>query len=153
MPIKNYTSGIPVEKTILRIEMALITGGAVGIMKDYSEGKVDNISFSIPSPEKRLIAIRLPANVEAVYQVLKSAMKRPRAETVKRLRDQAERTAWKLVQDWVEVQMAMIKMQQAEFMQVFLPYVWDGRRTFYASLKDNHFKLLEEGKPGRDRER
>ena len=153
MPIKNYTSGVPVEKTILRIEVALITGGAVGIMKDYKDGRIDAISFSIPSPERRLIAIRLPANVEAVYQVLKSAMKRPRTETMKRLRDQAERTAWKLVQDWVEVQMAMIKMQQAEFMQVFLPYVWDGRKTFYAALKENHFKLLEEGKPGRDRER
>jgi len=153
MPIKNYTSGVPVEKTILRIEIALVTSGAVGIMKDYSDGRIDSISFSIPSPEKRLIAIRLPANVEAVYQVLHSAMKRPRAETIKRLRDQAERTAWKLVQDWVEVQMAMIKMQQVEFIQVFLPYIWDGKRTFYASLKEGGFKQLEEGKPGRDRER
>jgi hypothetical protein len=37
--IKNYTSTVPVEKTILRIEMALVTGGAVGIMKDYKDGE------------------------------------------------------------------------------------------------------------------
>jgi hypothetical protein len=153
MPIKNYTSGVPVEKTILRIEMALIQGGAIGIMKDYSDRRIDSISFSIPSLEKRLVSIRLPANVDAVYDVLFAAMKRPRAETLKRLRDQAERTAWKLVQDWVEIQMAMIKMQQVEFIQVFLPYIWDGKQTFYASLKEGGFKQLTEGKPGRDRER
>ena len=152
MPIKNYTSGVPVEKTILRIEMALITGGAIGITKDYSDQKIDSISFSIPSLEKRLVAIRLPANVEAVYQVFMSSMKRPQEGTEARLRDQAARTAWKLVQDWVEIQMAMIKMKQAEFMQVFLPYIWDGKQTFYASLKEGNFKLLKEGKPGRDRE-
>jgi hypothetical protein len=144
--IKNYTSGVPVEKTILRIEMALITGGAVGISKDYSDGRTRSISFSIPSAESRLISVRLPANVEAVYEVLESAMKRPRKETLKRLRDQAERTAWKLVQDWVEVQMAMVKMRQAEFIQVFLPYIWDGKRTFFTMIKNGGYKMLEEHK-------
>ena len=144
--IKNYTSMLPVEKTILRIELALVTGGAVGIMKDYKNGELEAISFSVPSPEKRLVAIKLPANVDAVYEVLMSAMKRPQAKTEKRLRAQAARTAWKLIQDWVEVQMAMIKMQQAELIQVFLPYVWNGKKTFYGALKEGGFKLLTQGK-------
>lgn len=144
--IKNYTSTVPIEKTILRIELALIKGGATGIMKDYDDGKLKAISFSIPSMEKRLIAIRLPADVEAVYRILESAMKRPRKETVGRLQSQAERTAWKLIQDWVEIQMAMIKMKQAELIQIFLPYVYDGRKTFYQSLKEQNFKLLSKGR-------
>ena len=144
--IKNYTSTVPVEKTILRIELALVTGGAVGIMKDYKDGELEAISFSIPSPGKRLVDIKLPANVNAVYEVFMSSMKRPRAETEKRLRAQAARTAWKLIQDWVEVQMAMIKMRQAELIQVFLPYVWDGKKTFYGALKEGGFKLLIQGK-------
>src|SRR4030042_6685814 len=131
MPIKNYTSAVPVERTILRIEMALIQGGAIGIMKNYSDHRLEAISFQIPSLEKRLISIRLPANVEAVFNVMRCAMRRPRKESLNRLRMQAERTAWKLVQDWIEVQMAMIKMEQAEFRQVFLPYIWDGGRTLY----------------------
>jgi hypothetical protein len=73
-------------------------------------------------------------------------MKRPRAETEKRLRAQAARTAWKLIQDWVELQMALIKMRQAEFLQVFLPYVWNGKKTFYTALKEQNFKLLPQGK-------
>jgi hypothetical protein len=51
-----------------------------------------------------------------------------------------------LIQDWVEVQMAMIKMQQVEFIQIFLPYVWDGKQIFYEALKGNGFKLLSSGK-------
>lgn len=142
MKIKNYTSAVPIERTVTRIEIALIAGGATGIMKNYFEGKLESISFQVPSPEKRLVAIRLPANVGAIYQIFRAAMKRPRADSLKRLQAQAERTAWKLVQDWVEIQMAMIKMQQAELIQVFLPYVWDGKRTFFAALKEGGFKLL-----------
>jgi len=145
MHIKNYTSGVPVERTIMRIEMALISGGAVGIMKDYIDGRISAISFSIPSLEKRLVSVRLPANAEAVYEVFLSAMKRPRKETLNRLHDQADRTAWKLVQDWVEIQMAMIKMQQAELIQVFLPYIWDGKQTFYNLIKSGNYKMLGEG--------
>jgi hypothetical protein len=36
-------------------------------------------------------------------------------------------------------------MRQAEFLQVFLPYVWDGKRTFYSVLKSKGFKMLTDG--------
>jgi hypothetical protein len=92
--IKNYTSQVPIDKTILRIEKALIFGGAIGIMKNYKDGSLESISFSIQSPEQRLIGIKLPANVEAVYKILLDSMKRPRISTKKRLLEQAERTGW-----------------------------------------------------------
>lgn len=56
--------------------------------------------------------------------------------------DQASRTAWKIVQDWVEVQMSMIQLKQADLIQVFLPYVFDGRRTYYQALKESNFAGL-----------
>jgi hypothetical protein len=48
------------------------------------------------------------------------------------------------MQDWVEVQMSMIQTKQADFIQVFLPYVWDEQRkqTFYQALKSSGFKAL-----------
>lgn len=143
--IKNYTSTVPVERTITRIEMELIEGGAIGIQKEYNDGALKAISFSVLAPEKRLISIRLPADVEAVYEIFKSQSKKPRPGTLDNLHAQAERTAWKLIQDWVEIQMSLIKMRQVEFLQVFLPYMWNGKETFYATLKQGGFKMLTQG--------
>ena len=61
-----------------------------------------------------------------------------------KIRDQASRTAWKLMQDWIEIQVSLIEMRQVEFLQVFLPYVWDGQQTYYSYLKEGNFKLLPE---------
>lgn len=56
--------------------------------------------------------------------------------------EQAERTAWKIIQDWVEVQMSMIQTGQAETLQVFLPYVFDGKKTYYQALSESKFAGL-----------
>jgi len=143
--IKNYSSTVPVERTIMRIEIALIEGGAVGIHKDYDENhELTAISFNAPAREGRIVSVKLPANVDEVESVLVSRLKRqPKESTLARIRDQAAKTAWKLVQDWVEIQMAMVKMNQAEFLEIFLPYVWDGERTFFSLLKNDGFRLLE----------
>jgi hypothetical protein len=58
--------------------------------------------------------------------------------------EQAERTAWKIQQDWVQVQMSLIKLKQADMLQVFMAYVWDGEQTFYERLKGRGFKQLAE---------
>jgi hypothetical protein len=63
-----------------------------------------------------------------------------------RIEAQANRTAWKLWQDWLEVQMSLIEMEQAEFVQIFLPYFWDGRRSYYDMVKEGGFKMLPEAK-------
>lgn len=100
--IKNYTSGVPVERTINRIEGALIRGGAIGISKEYREGLLEAIHFLIPNIKgPGMTIIRLPGDAKAVYKAMLDKMKRPREETLKRLQDQAARTAWKLIQDWL----------------------------------------------------
>lgn len=144
--IKNYTSGVPVERTLMRIEEALVKGGAMNISKDYKDGALVAVCFAVLNPQSgQRLAVRLPVNADGVYQAMRSAIKRPRSGTLSKLQDQAIRTAWKLIQDWVEVQMSLIAMQQADFLQVFLPYVWDGKKTFYTALKDQGFKMLTAG--------
>lgn len=143
--MKNYTSTVPVTRTISRIESALVRGGAKGIQKQYEDGVLVAIFFSVDTGGK-LLNIRLPANVEAVIKVLKKPVKRPREGTLDRIIEQADRTAWKLVQEWIEIQISMIEMEQADFLQVFLPYVWDGKTTFYAAIKANGFKMLPEAR-------
>ena len=56
--------------------------------------------------------------------------------------EQAERTAWKLVQDWVEVQMSMVQLKQADVREVFLAYIWNGRQTFFQNLEQTGFRAL-----------
>lgn len=140
--MKNYTSGVPIERTISRIEAVLVRAGAGNIIKDYAEGELSALSFTLHLDGTRLVPIKLPANIEQVEKVMAAAMKRPRRETLRRIKQQAARTAWRLMQDWVEIQLSLIEMKQAEAMQVFLPYVWDGRQTYYAALKGSGFKLL-----------
>jgi hypothetical protein len=163
MFLKNYTSDVPVSQTIYRIEQVLITCGIQGITKEYGPaGEVLAITFHAKlEGHDKPISVRLPANEAEAQNALwlnyvdgdklspdgKSIHWNSRKRrTWASFKDQASRTAWKIVQDWVEVQMSMVQMKQAELMQVFLPYAWDGKRTFFAAMKDNGFKLLTAAK-------
>ena len=147
MMLKNYTSGVPIDRTVSKIEAALVRGGATNIMKDYKDNILDAICFAVIMPESgQRIAVRLPANASAVYETMRKRVKRMRRGTEDKLKEQASRTAWKLMQDWIEVQLSLIEMSQVEFLQVFLPYVWNGKTTVYNLLKEQGFKLLTEGK-------
>ena len=147
MNIKNYTSGVPAEKSINRIEKILMEMGATSINKQInSSKKIEAISFLI-IVNGNTIPFKLPAKASEVYDVLRGEIKRPRKNTLDNLYEQSERTAWKLVSEWVEIQMSMIKLKQADFIEVFLPYVYDynNNKTFYQSIKDGGFKQLPSG--------
>ncbi len=145
--IKNYTSDVPVSRTIARIEECLMKAGATGILKDFAGGRVSALCFKLNTPQTngKEIAIRVPVNEEAIYKVLVASVRRPREGTLARLCDQASRTGWKLMQDWIEVQLSLIQMKQADALQVFLPYVWNGKMTFYQSLSESKFRMLTSG--------
>lgn len=137
--IKNYTSSVPVERTVSNIEKFLVSKGAKDIMKQYNESReLDAISFSIERHNKTF-AFKLPASVYGVSRVMYGVEYHRLVDTKKA---QAQRTAWKCVHDWVELQIAMVQMQQADIVEVFLPYLWMGEKTFYKSLSDNNFGLL-----------
>ena len=142
--LKNYTSGVPTSKTISRIEEVIAGAGATGVLKDYEGGRLIALRFRIVMPNGQPATIRLPANSEAVFKVMMSKVRRPRASTEGKIMEQAERTAWKLMQDWVEVQISLIDMQQAEISEVFMPFLWDGKQTFFTAWKENRFKELPE---------
>jgi hypothetical protein len=149
--MKNYTSSVPVEMTIARIEKILAKFGVVGVAKSYKKGEVDSLCFTVQETTTgKGITIHLPAKVEAVKKILKEEVRRPRTETYRRIEEQAARTAWKIIQDWVEVQLSLIEMGQAETLQVFLPYVWDGNKTFFEAIKGNGFKMLPQGRPNEE---
>lgn len=148
MFLKNYTSSVPVSVTIGRIESILIRCGVQGITKEYGpQGETSALTFHINQGESR-IAIRLPASRDDALNALwadyceKHPSEWKRRNKRKDFAEQAERTAWKLMQDWIGVQMSLIQMKQADTLQVFMPFVWDGRRTFYQAIKDDGYKAL-----------
>lgn len=159
MFLKNYTSAVPVSETIHRIEKVLIRCGVAGIMKEYGlNSKVTAITFQAEMSTGK-ITIRLPADEQKATDALwldyigddkkdlnekgdefKSWSRKKKRKVD--FADQGARTAWKIVQDWIEVQMSMIQLKQADLIQVFLPYVFDGKRTYYEALKESNYAGL-----------
>lgn len=146
--IKNYTSSVPASTSVNYIEQKLVAHGATNIIKRYSPDKIlVSIMFQIDRGGS-LIPVCLPARVDAVERALKKAIRKPRPGTLERVREQAARTAWKIISDWVDVQFAMIQLEQAEFIEVFLPYVWspEKEQTFFEVVKAGNYKMLGSGK-------
>jgi hypothetical protein len=143
--MKNYTSSVPVDVTVLRIEKDLVKYGATHVAKEYKDGEVAGLSFQIRLPTGKEVRVQLPANPDAVFKVFsKDRFLSTVAE--RNLRAQARRTSWRIMQDLVEIQLSMIEMQQAEFVQIFLPYImFDVHRTFYEVVRGGDYKMLGMG--------
>jgi hypothetical protein len=142
--IKNYTSEVNPATSISKIEHLLSSAGATDISKSYSDGECTAIRFRIVI-EQLPHFFELPAKVDAVYNIFMNERIKKNDPVVKRAcAEQARRTAWKIVSDWVEIQIAMIKMDQAEVAQVFLPYAFDpqSNTTLYDRIKKGGYKLL-----------
>lgn len=127
-----------------RIEELLVEAGATDISKSYDENKrCSAIRFRMMTPTHGALFFEIPANVDACFKVLWKEIRRPVADTRKRVEEQANRTAWKIVSDWVEVQVSMISLEQAVALQLFMPYVWNPNtnETLYKRIENNP-KLL-----------
>lgn len=142
--IKNYTSTVSARASISHIEEALVSVGATSIAKSYdTKGAVSQFNFTVVVNGNPL-SFRLPANVEAVHRIL-SKPKSPRSRSkADNSMAQAERTAWKNLSDWIDAQVAMIQIEQAKFIQVFLPYAVNAEsgNTFFEELESGKFKML-----------
>jgi hypothetical protein len=137
---------VPVGRSVQHIEDCLIAHGAKNIMKEYDENKkLESLCFIMPV-DGNDIPFKLPANVKQAEIVLKARLKRPTDSSLKKVAEQAERAAWKLQSDWVDIQMSFIELKQVEIMQVFLAYVYSPvtKQTFFEKIKPNGYKLLVE---------
>lgn len=145
--LKNYTSTVSVSSSLETIERLLVEAGAKYIGRFYDEvggeRRIGGFMFQM-EVDGIPMTFKLPSNPNAVRRIMESDVKRPRKGTMNKVWQQAERTAWKILADWVHLQVTMIKMQQAEVAQIFLPYVYDHQSdsTLFDRLKANKFKQL-----------
>ena len=147
MNLKNYTSSVPVETTISRIEQYLIGTGLVsGIGKEYKGIIVQSIVFQIEYEAGKLpLTVRLSAKVSECTDFFwkdHCASARRNRRTKEDFTDQAARTAWRLQEDDVRVQTSLIMLKQRSVVEAFMSSIWDGERTFYQRIQAGGFKQL-----------
>lgn len=139
MPIANYTTTISADKTVGEIQGMLSRAGATAVMFEFESSIVTAVSFKIPHDDV-MISFRLPSNVDKMYVYLQGADV-PRRY---RSREQAARVAWRIIKDWLRAQLAIIETEQAEMVEVFLPYAQNPAtgQTLYEQLEAGGFKQL-----------
>lgn len=121
-------------------------------MTDYEDGILSAISFQIPLNGRKL-GFRLPCDWRPVFEIINKGKKSYSSYDSRYERQQSEwrlqavRTAWRIVKDWVEAQMALVETQMVTTPQVFLPYaVMGDGRTLSEHVETNPGFLLGDGK-------
>ena len=140
MPIANYTTSIKAEKTVGEIQGMLARAGALQVLFDFDGPVVSAISFRLEH-DGAMVSFRLPANISSIYVVLQRDDGVPR-----RLKttEQAAKVAWRIIKDWLRAQLAIVEAEQAEMVEVFLPYAQNPAtgQTLYKQLEQGGFKML-----------
>jgi hypothetical protein len=128
MPLLNYTTSVPVGRTIGQIQGLLVEAGARQVMTEYDPvGRATGIAFAVETAHGARTFV-LPVNSVRVEAVLKRDKVPNRFATP----EHAERVAWRIVKDWVEAQLAIIRTEMVTLDQVMLPYMRSGSgQTMY----------------------
>lgn len=138
MPLLNYTTTVPVDRSLNEITKALLKAGATKMMQDYEDGEVVAVSFQVEL-QGQPISFRLPADWRSTQQVLKN-------DRVRHDEAHARRVAWRITKDWVEAQMALLATKSVTLPQLFLPYAVDSKgTTLYEKIAMNPELLLGSG--------
>jgi hypothetical protein len=141
MALLNYTTTVEAYKTVSEIEQMLVKHGAKSIMKQFDDGMITSLSFLINTGVND-IPIKLPIRVDDVLQVLIEQKKMHPKAGIKATKDQANRVAWRILKDWIEVQMALLDIGMVQFEEIFLSYIETaGGKTIYEKLEEKHFLL------------
>lgn len=136
MAILNYTTKVPVDRTVNEIHSTLAKAGAKAILNEYNKsGQIEAIAFKIQTKSGDMY-FQLPANIPGVESALKGD---------RQYRDDAHcrRVAWRILKDWIEAQMAIIAAQMADLPQVFLPYAkTNNGQTVYERIESANILMI-----------
>ena len=139
MPIKNYTTQVPANRSIEEIQNSLVAHGATGFMLEYEKGtgRISALKF-ILDLEGQMLPFQLPVQWRMFQAVLKS-------QRVTRWNDEdyCYRVAWRVLRDWIMAQMALYETKMVSIPQIFLPYaVTKDGRTLFERMAENPQLLL-----------
>lgn len=145
--IKNFSTTIAAESTILEIEKMLAKSGAMKIMKEFDEkGRPFRLAFSIMTKAGEM-PVKLPIDLNGLKNVFKkqvSDRKLPRRFWgTEFAEDQAMRVGWRIIKDWLDAQLTLLSIEMVKVEEIFLPYMWDGKtnETMFQKLEKRGFTV------------
>ena len=151
MALLNYTTKKTPEQTISEIQQLLAQWGVSAVMTEYDGRQVSALSFKM-DVGGRTMGFKMPCNWRAVHAVLvnyNNNRKRIRGVLQNRINDseeQAINVAWRIIQDWMIAQLALVEVNMVTVPQVFLPYAITGDgRTLSEKVLDDPSFLLGDG--------
>lgn len=157
--VKNFSTSVPVNRTVAEIEKMLTKYGAKHILKEYDEnGDPVMLVFSILT-EHGTMGVRLPIHPEKILAVFKKQVSNgllPKKYWAGEWVDkQAQRVGWRIIKDWLDAQITLLNIEMVKIEEIFLPYIYNDRlkMTVYEMLENNkfNFDLLEGVKNGKDK--
>lgn len=141
-PLLDYTTSVPVSRTIAQIQARLVEHGARAVMMEYDDrGRIKSLAFKVIMPNGDL-PIRLPIDTAATLKVLQRQYANREIPGRYANEDHAYRVAWRIIKDWVEAQMSLLETEMVKMQEIFLPYViTPGGQTIYEVMAGKNFLL------------
>jgi hypothetical protein len=145
MAILNYTTEVPVKKSVSQIQEMLAKAGVQRISIEYEGAAPLAVSFLLELDGK-IQAFWLPCNWRAIKEVCKAQKLQARFLTD----DHARRIGWRILKDHVEVLLALVAINQAEMAEAFFQYLVVRREpsgeniSVYKQFKIHQQLLLKE---------
>jgi hypothetical protein len=119
MALKNYTTKVPASRSVSEIQEMLQKHGASGALMEYEQGagRIASLAFKVTLNGQDW-GSRLPLRWREAQRVMKE-------QRISKSRDDdyCYRVAWRILRDWVDIQMALVELEIVQIQEVFLPYV------------------------------
>jgi len=136
LPLLNYRTRVPAERTAQEIQAKLGKAGATAVMMQYDQGVVTGLAFRIVPPHGTL-PYMLPVRVEEVEKIFRKQRISTGTDN-----GQPRMTAWRILKDWIEAQLALIETGMVATDEVFLPYLQSGEgESFYDRVLKSGYRL------------
>ena len=141
-PILDYTTKVPVSRTIAQIQAKLVEHGARAVMMEYGDdGRIKALAFNVEMPNGEL-PIRLPINTGATLKVLQRQASDREIPAGYAKDEHAYRVAWRNIFHWVSAQLALLETEMVKMEEIFLGYViTPGGQTIYEVMAGKGFLL------------
>lgn len=132
MPIANYTTDVPVSRTIGHVSGMLVEHNARSFTTIFEDGEHVGVEFGIET-EYGPMHYRMPVRIDAVHLALNRDSQVPPRY---RERKHAARVAWRIAHDWLRAQLALIDAGMATLPEVMFPYaVTSNGQTAFAAFE------------------